>query len=76
MISASAAYCTLVSGGSGSRSGANWPTAWADFPVRNRFHRPRLSASALRSAVTGTRSHCLLIATAASTCSAYTASAG
>ena len=76
VISASGAYCRLVSGGSGSRVESSLPTAVADLPVRNRFHSPRLRASALRSVVTGTRSHPWPLAAAASACSANTASAG
>ena len=76
VISASGAYWRLVSCGSGSSEGSSLRTAWAALPVRKRFHRPRLRASALRSAVTGARSHSWPRASAASTCSVYTASAG
>ena len=76
VTSASGAYCRLVSCGSGSSDGSSLRTASAALPVRKRFHRPRLRASALRSAVTGARSHNRPRASAASTCSVYTASAG
>src|ERR1035438_8102478 len=49
VISASGAYCKFVSGGSGRLAGLKLATAWADLPVRKRFHSPRLRASALSS---------------------------
>jgi len=76
VISASAAYCRLVSGGSGRLAPSSRPTAAAALPVRKRFHSPRLRASALSSLVIGTRSHGRPCPTAAATCSANTASAG
>ncbi len=57
VISASGAYCRFVSGGSGRLGPARFATALAALPVRNRFHSPRLRASALSSEVTGARSH-------------------
>ena len=81
VISASGAYCRLVSGGSGRLDPAPWAashlrTASAERPVRNRFHSPCLRASAFRSAVTGNRSQPRPSPAAASACSAKTGSAG
>ena len=64
VISASGAYCRLVS-----------PPPPGCFG-RNRFHSPRLRASAFSSSITGGRTQIRPAASASATCSANTFSAG
>ena len=71
VISASGAYCRLVSPPAGpGRFSVCGPRA------RNRFHSPRRRASALSSAITGGRSHCRPAVLASATWAAATGSAG
>ena len=64
VISASGAYCRLVSPAPSGR--------W----VRNRFHRPRARAWALSSSMTGGRCQITPCAAASATCAENTGSAG
>jgi len=64
VISASGAYCRLVSPAPPARL------------VRNRFHRPRSRAAALSWSITAGRSQVRPSAAASATCSANTFSAG